>query len=77
MFQGQLFYYHQLIIELDLLPPAQLGTLLGAINVFRLPPPHLIQDGRHPARQLLDPDIVDWVVETSAIAQFTSAPTTR
>ena len=83
MFQGRLFYYQQLSLVLTIIDnfmsslstPAQLRLFLGAINVFRLLPPHLVQDDGDPARQLLDPDIVDWVVETSAVAQLTPAPT--
>ena len=56
-------------------PPAQFGLFLGAINVLRRLLPHLVQDDGHPARQLLDPDIVDRVVETSTVAQLTPAPT--
>ena len=63
------------MILFPLFPPAQFGTFLGPINVLRLVAPHLLQDGGHPARQLLDPDIVDWVVETSTVAQLTPAPT--
>ena len=58
-----------------LFPPAQFGLFLGAINVSRLLLPHLVQDVGHPSRQLLDPDIVDWVVETPTVAQLAPAPT--
>ena len=83
MFQGQrpvillsstLTYSNYLVVFLSF-PPAQFGIFLGTINVFRLLPPHLPQDVSHPTRQLLDPDIVDWVVETPTVAQLAPAPT--
>ena len=48
-----------------------MGLFFGAINVSLVA--HLVHDVGHPTCELLDSDVVDWVVQTPTVAHLTPA----
>ena len=55
--------------------PAQLGGLLRPVNVPDLLDLHGVEDVRDPGGEELEPDVVDGVVDTAAVAELAPAST--